>query len=105
MMGTVMMERSAAGVGTPGMMPTGMGAPGVMPTGVNMMMVPRCTIKYEKCAGGMKVVCSTDDKMACSMMQNLCTMLAGGMCSCCMMLNGMPVCGCSLTMGLCKCEM
>ena len=39
------------------------------------------------------------------MMQNLCTMLAGGMCSCCCMMNGMMVCCCNLTMGMCKCEM
>ena len=38
-------------------------------------------------------------------MQNLCTMLAGGMCSCCCMMNGMMVCCCNLTMGMCKCEM
>ena len=38
-------------------------------------------------------------------MQNLCTMMAGGMCSCCMMMNGMMVCCCNLTMGMCKCEM
>ena len=68
-------------------------------------MVPRCTIKIEKCTGGMKITCTCDDKMACSMMQNLCTMLAGGMCTCCMMMNGMMVCCCNLTMGMCKCEM
>ena len=39
------------------------------------------------------------------MMQNLCTMLQGGLCSCCCMMNGMLVCSCNLTMGLCKCEM
>ena len=53
----------------------------------------------------MKITCICDDPMACSMMQNLCTMLAGGMCSCCMMMNGMMVCCCNLTMGMCKCEM
>ena len=53
----------------------------------------------------MKITCTCDDKMACSMMQNLCTMLAGGMCSCCCMMNGMMVCSCNLTMGMCKCEM
>jgi hypothetical protein len=39
------------------------------------------------------------------MVQNLCSMLAGGMCSCCVMMNGMMVCCCNLTMGMCKCEM
>jgi hypothetical protein len=32
-------------------------------------------------------------------------MLAGGMCSCCVMLNGMTVCTYHFTMGLCKCDM
>ena len=39
------------------------------------------------------------------MLQNLCTMMAGGMCSCCMMMNGMMVCCCNMMMGMCKCEM
>jgi hypothetical protein len=69
------------------------------------MMVPRCTYKVEKCTGGLKITCYCDDKMACSMVQNLCTMLAGGMCSCCVMLNGMTVWYCNLTMGICKCEL
>ena len=71
----------------------------------NMLMVPRCTMKMEKCTGGMKITCMCDDPMACSMMQNLCMMLQGGMCSCCCMMNGMMVCCCNLTMGMCKCEM
>jgi len=71
----------------------------------NWMMVPRCTMKFEKCQGGMKINCVCDDQMACSMMQNLCNMLQGGTCSCCMMMNGMMVCSCHLIMGMCKCEM
>jgi hypothetical protein len=69
------------------------------------MMVPRCTYKFEKCQGGMKVNCVCDDTVSRSMMQNLCTMLTGGMFSCCCMLNGMTVCNYNFTMGLCKCEM
>jgi hypothetical protein len=53
----------------------------------------------------MKITCSCADKMACSMVQNLCTMLAGGMCSCCVVMNGIPVCTFNLMMGMCKCEM
>jgi hypothetical protein len=67
-------------------------------------MVPRCTLKLERSTGGLKITCVCEDKVASSMVQNLCTMLAGGMCSCCVMLNGMPVNFCNLTMGLCKCE-
>lgn len=106
MSSTLMMERT--GMGMPGMglhglgAPT-MGAPGTTPT-TPYLMVPRCTIKYEKCTGGMKITCICDDKMATSMVQNLCTMLAGGLCSVSCMMNGMTVCTCSLTMGMCKCE-
>ena len=104
-MATMMMDRaSMTGMGATGM-GTPMGTTGSMPSTTNWMMVPRCTIKMEKCTGGMKMTCSCDDAMACSMMQNLCTMLAGSMCSCCMMMNGMMVCCCNLTMGMCKCEM
>jgi hypothetical protein len=99
----MMMERTAM----TGMPTQGMSAQGVAPLTApsNWMMVPRCTYKFEKCQGGMKVTCICDDQMARSMMQNLCTMLAGGMCSCCVMMNGVTVCCCNLTMGICKCEM
>jgi hypothetical protein len=105
-MTTMMMDRGTmTGMASAGMASPGMGTPMGMPTGMNMMMVPRCTLVIEKCTGGMKISCSCEDKTACSMMQNMCTMLAGGMCSCCMMMNGMMVCCCNLTMGMCKCEM
>jgi hypothetical protein len=103
-MKSTMMERT--GMGMPGMgmgmAPMGGTAAPMMP---NMMMVPSCTMKMEKSKGGMQITCTCDDPMACSVMQNLCSMLAGGMCSCCMMLNGMMVCCCNLTMGMCQCEM
>lgn len=105
MTGTMMMERTAngmsgMGMGSPGMMP---GATGSMVP--NMVMVPRCTMKMEKISGGMKVTCICTDPTACAMMQNLCTMMAGGMCSMCCMMNGMMVCSCNMMMGMCKCEM
>lgn len=81
-----------------------MGAPGAAPTGMNMMMVPKCKMTFEKCTGGMKVTCVCDDKVSAGMLQNLCTMMAGGMCSCCMMMNGMMACCCNMMMGMCKCE-
>ncbi|MBY0233249.1 MAG: hypothetical protein K2W96_28545, partial [Gemmataceae bacterium] len=98
-MTTMMMDRNAVMGGT-------MTAPmtGTMPAQAWMMM-PRCTYKFEKVAGGMKMICQCDDPTACSMMQNLCGMMAGGTCSLCVMMNGMMVCTCSLTMGMCKCEM
>src|SRR5262249_29192649 len=106
-MTSVMMER--AGMAMPGMSMPAMGTPltgtpTTMPA-MNWLMVPRCTLKIDKMSGGMKITCSCDDKMATSMVQNLCTMLAGGMCSCWMMMNGMMVCCCNLTMGMCKCDM
>jgi hypothetical protein len=107
MSSAMMMERT--GMGMPGMgVPTlgtpPVGAPTGVPTGTNWMMVPRCTFRMEKCTGGLKISCSCDDKLASSMVQNLCTMLTGGMCSCCVMMNGMTVCYCNLTMGMCKYE-
>ena len=108
MSSTMMMERSGVGMpamGYPGVGTPTMGSPTGTPAVTNWLMVPRCTVKVEKCTGGLKIHCSCDDQMACSMVQNLCTMLAGGMCSCCCMLNGMTVCTCNLTMGMCKCEM
>ena len=108
MTSTVMMERT--GMGMPGMAMPGMGASPMAPgsatsTAPGYVMVPRCTMKFEKVSGGMKVVCVCDDTTACSMLQNLCTMLGGGMHSCGVTLNGMPVCTCNLTMGMCRCEM
>ena len=107
MSSAMMMERT--GTGFPGMSVPGFGtSPVAAPTGVspatNWMMVPRCTLKFEKCTGGFRLSCSCDDKLASSMIQNLCTMLAGGMYSCCVMYNGMTCCSCNFTMGLCRYE-
>lgn len=99
-MTSMMMERPAMS------MPTTAGQSMTpMPTGAQWLMIPRCTMKVEKCNGGMKITCTCDDKAAGTMMQNLCAMMAGGMVSCCMMMNGMAVCTCNLTMGMCKCDM
>lgn len=96
---TMMMDRGAMTA------MSGMTVPGMAPTMGNMVMVPRCTLKMEKCAGGMKITCVCDDAAACTMMQNLCSMMAGGMCSVSCMMNGMVVCTCNLVMGACKVEM
>jgi hypothetical protein len=108
MSSTMMMERTGMGVpgmGFPSYGTPAVGGPTTMATGTNYMMVPRCTFKVEKCTGGMKMTCVCDDKMACSMVQNLCTMLAGGMCSCCCMMNGMTCCYVNFTCGMCRFEM
>ena len=101
-MTTAMMMDRAAATGMGGSMPMGTGMPTTTP---NMVMVPRCTMKLEKCTGGMKITCACDDPTACTMMQNLCTMMAGGLCSLTCTMNGMMVCCCNLTMGACKVEM
>ena len=40
------------------------GRHGTMPAAPQWMMVPRCTIKMEKCTGGMKITCTCDDAMS-----------------------------------------
>lgn len=106
MASSMMMSPMTGMMGTAGMgmSPTGMPMPAA-PGTMNCTMVPRCTMKLEKCAGGMKINCVCDDKMAASVVQNLCMAMAGGMCSVCCTMNGMMVCCCNLTMGTCKCEM
>jgi hypothetical protein len=106
MSSAMMMDRTGqgiAGVANPTTNYSNQGVTG-MPGAGNWMMVPRCGFKVEKVQGGMKVTCVCDDKTACSMVQNLCTMLTGGMASCCVMLNGMTVAAYNFTMGACKCE-
>ncbi len=105
MSSAMMMERTTAafpGMGVPGF-GTSPTPTGVTP-GMNWMMVPRCTFKFEKCTGGFRLFCTCDDKLASSMVQNLCTMLQGGMASCCCMHNGVCVCTCNFTMGMCRYE-
>ena len=107
MAASVLMERSASAalpMGSPG---TGFqpGAfPGGSPAAANWCVVPRCTLKFEKTKEGCKIYCNCDDEVACGTLQNLCRMLCEGMCSCCCTCNGIQVCQCNLTMGLCKCE-
>ena len=60
----MMMERTGMGMpgmgmGMPGMTGGAMTSPSMMPGTSNMMMVPRCTMKMEKCDGGMKITCTT----------------------------------------------
>jgi hypothetical protein len=107
MSSALMMERTGTsypGVGVPGFGTSPVTAPTGATAGTNWMMVPRCSFKVEKITGGFKITCSCDDKLASSMVQNLCAMLSGGMYSCCVMLNGMTVCYYNLTMGLCRYE-
>lgn len=84
----------------------GMGMNMSIPTGqMNMMMIPRVTMKMEKCEDGMKVMCMTTHETDTAMMQNLYTMLCGSMTSMSMMMNGMMMMNYNMVMGMCKCEM
>jgi len=101
MMMNALMPQSMPGMST---MMSGMGTQMPAAPAMNVMMVPRCKMKMEKCTGGMKIMCSCEDKMAASMLQDLCAAMPGAMCSCCCMMNGMMLCCCNLAMGVCKCE-
>jgi hypothetical protein len=79
--------------------------PAMPPAMGNMCMVPRCSISLEKSEGGMKITCSCEDEVACTMLQNMCKMLAGGMCCCSCTMNGMSICQCNLAMCKCECTM
>ena len=79
--------------------------PGLSAMMQGLCMVPRCTMKIEKCAGGMKVTCTCDDEMSAAALQNMCKMMAGGMFSLCCTLNGMMMCQCNLCMCKCDCTM
>ncbi|HTU25633.1 MAG TPA: hypothetical protein VMF30_09565 [Pirellulales bacterium] len=70
----------------------------------NTWVLPRCTMKAEKCKNGMKLVCSCEDEVACGTLQNLCRSLCDGMCSLTCTYNGIPCCEFNLFCGQCKCE-
>jgi hypothetical protein len=78
--------------------------PAGSPATANWCVLPRCTIEFEKTASGCKIHCRCDDEVARGTLQNLCRMLADGLCSCCCTLNGIPCCQCNFTVGICKCE-
>ena len=100
----MMMERGMT-MPSPMGMPMGGTMPAAMPGMSGMTMLPRCTIRMEKCAGGMKMYCMCEDEVACGALQNLCKMLEGGMVSCCCTWNGMTMCMCNMCCCNCKCEM
>ena len=66
---TMMMERAGMMAGMNPMMSGAMGGMAPVPTTPQWMMVPRCTMKMEKCKDGMKITCSCDDKMSATMIQ------------------------------------
>lgn len=106
MSSTVWMERTGAAgpmAGFPSSWTPGATAgAGMAP--MNYVVVPKCTFKVEKTADGCKINCICEDKQSCSVVQNLCSMLAGGMCSVGIMMNGMPICNMNFAMCCCTCE-
>lgn len=66
--------------------------------------VPCCDVKVERCQDGCKIYCSCDDEAACTMLQNLCNALTGGLCSVCCTMNGAAVCQCNFACCRCTCE-
>lgn len=105
-MSTAMLERVpglATGGTNFGWQPTG--APTATPTAANWCVLPRCELRFEKCAGGFKIHCRCDDEMSAATLQNLCKMVSDGLCSCCCTCNGIPCCQINLCMGTCKCEL
>ena len=109
MSSTMMMERTGMGVpglGMPGLGTPTVGTPTGSPVGANWLMVPRCTFKVEKCQGGIKITCPLrrqDGRQHGAEPLHRCWPAACAAAAA--MLNGMTVCTCNLTMGLCKCEM
>ncbi len=104
-MSSALLERSAIGSTFPGGAPwQTAGVPAGSPAAANWCVVPRCEFRFEKCAGGLKVWCNCDDEVAAATLQNLCRMLSDGLCSCCCTCNGICVCQCNFTLGVCKCE-
>jgi len=78
---------------------------GMMMPGMGMMMMPKCDMTMEMVDGGCCIKCVCDDEMTAKMMQNMCMMMQGGMCSMMCMMNGMCVCACNMAMGACTLEM
>jgi hypothetical protein len=82
--------------------------PGTYPAGspasANWCVLPRCTIEFEKTSTGCKIQCRCDDEVSRGTLQNLCRMLADGLCSCCCTWNGIQCCQVNLCCGNCKCE-
>jgi hypothetical protein len=67
-----------------------------------MGMAPKCSMKMEMMKDGCKIECSCQDEMSMTMMQKMCKMMDGGMCSMMCMKNGICVCQCNMCMGNCK---
>lgn len=104
-MSMMMVDRPMSMAGMAGSSMSMPGMPSMAPGMANLAMVPQCKMKMEKCSGGIKMTCTSDDEVSCGTLQNICRMLASGMCSCSCMMNGLVMCQCNFAMCNCKCEM
>ena len=70
---------------------------------MNGMMVCCCNLtmgmcKCEMTEDGLRITCTSGDKACCDMIQACCDCMTAMMkagCTCCMMMNDMPVCCCT----------
>jgi hypothetical protein len=104
MSSALLVERPGAGTFGFGGPAIGAASTAAQPGTTNWCVLPRCEMKFEKCAGGCKITCQCDDEVACATLQNLCKSLAGGLCSCCCTCNGIPCCQCNFALCHCQCE-
>src|SRR5437868_10893040 len=65
--------------------------------------VPCCTMKVEKCNGGVKFICTCSNEQHAATLQESCKVLSGGKISFCCTSNGKVVCQCDLCMCECEC--
>lgn len=105
MSSAMLLERAPAAAGATNFGFQAGATPVGAPAGANLCVLPRCELRFEKCAGGFKIHCDCDDEVACATLQNLCKMVCDGLCSCCCTLNGIPCCQVNLCCGTCKCEL
>src|SRR5437868_6816113 len=101
-MSSAVMERTTFGSPTGATATPGFGKTAAPAT--NLCVVPRCELRFEKCAGGCKIHCKCDDAVAATTLQNLCRAPCEGQCSCCCTWNCIQICNLSLCCGHCKCE-
>lgn len=101
MSSTMYLERTGNGGQSCGATTTMGGFAGIQP---GWCLTPRCELQIEKCQGGMKINCCCDDDAACGILQNLCKMLSGGLCTICCTFNGIIIGQYNLACGACKCD-
>ena len=70
----------------------------------DMMNLPRCEMRVERCDGGCKIYCSCDDAEDRRALQAAGEKMAGKLCSVSCSLHGEPICHCTFNCCDCTCE-